>query len=120
MSTSGHAHAEDGEREGHGGRLASRSRRLARLPEPHFSLLSFTAGAATVAVLGATGRSLGRALRPVLRGTIKCGIVTGRWLSRAAEDTRETLEDVTAEAREELARERGGEAARGPKEPGSP
>jgi hypothetical protein len=42
-------------------------------------------------------------LRPVVRGAIKGGIVTGRYVQRAAEGVVEDFQDITAEAKAELA-----------------
>jgi hypothetical protein len=42
-------------------------------------------------------------LRPVVRGAIKGGIVTGRYFQKVAEGVVEDLQDITAEAKAELA-----------------
>ncbi|HZI12701.1 MAG TPA: hypothetical protein VE153_20130 [Myxococcus sp.] len=70
-------------------------------------LTGFGLGFALAAVMGAAGGPLARAFRPVLRTAVKGGIRTGRWLSEVAEQTREHLEDVVAEARHELGDEEG-------------
>jgi hypothetical protein len=65
-------------------------------------LSGFGLGVALAVVLGAAGKPLAKAFRPVLRTAIKGGIRTGRWLSQVAEQTREHCEDVVAEARHEM------------------
>ena len=42
-------------------------------------------------------------LRPVVRGAIKGGIVTGRYVQKVAEGVVEDFQDITAEAKAELA-----------------
>jgi len=71
-------------------------------------LTGFGLGFALAAVMGAAGGPLARAFRPVLRTAVKGGIRTGRWLSQVAEQTREHLEDVVAEARHEMGEEEAG------------
>jgi hypothetical protein len=71
-------------------------------------LTGFGLGFALAAVMGAAGGPLSRAFRPVLRTAVKGGIRTGRWLSQVAEQTREHLEDVVAEARHEMGEEKAG------------
>jgi len=68
-------------------------------------LTGFGLGFALATVMGAAGGPLARAFRPVLRTAVKGGIRTGRWLSQVAEQTREHLEDVVAEARHEMGEE---------------
>lgn len=71
-------------------------------------LTGFGLGFALATVMGAAGGPLARAFRPVLRTAVKGGIRTGRWLSQVAEQTREHLEDVVAEARHEMGDEDAG------------
>ena len=68
-------------------------------------LTGFGLGFALAAVMGAAGRPMARAFRPVLRTAVKGGIRTGRWLSEVADQTREHFEDVVAEARHEMGEE---------------
>jgi len=68
-------------------------------------LTGFGLGFALATVMGAAGGPLAKAFRPVLRTAVKGGIRTGRWLSQVAEQTREHLEDVVAEARHEMGEE---------------
>jgi hypothetical protein len=44
-------------------------------------------------------------LRPVVRGAIKGGIVTGRYVQKVAEGVVEDLHDITAEAKAEIAKD---------------
>jgi Protein of unknown function (DUF5132) len=49
-------------------------------------------------------------LRPVVRGAIKGGIVTGRYVQKVAEGVVEDFQDITAEAKAEIAKDEAGKA----------
>jgi hypothetical protein len=44
-------------------------------------------------------------LRPVVRGAIKGGIVTGRYVQKVAEGVVEDFQDITAEAKADIAKD---------------
>jgi hypothetical protein len=62
----------------------------------------FALGVVAASALRAYGPALGRLLRPVVKETIKGGLVAGRELQTLADEVREELEDVAAEARAEV------------------
>jgi hypothetical protein len=105
MAEGSHAEVRDSDEE----RFEGGSRRDTRGGRRGVSgLTGFGLGFALATVMGAAGGPLARAFRPVLRTAVKGGIRTGRWLSQVAEQTREHLEDVVAEARHEMGEEEAG------------
>ena len=65
-------------------------------------------GAASGVVAAFFAPLLTKQLRPVVRGAIKGGIVTGRYVQKVAEGVVEDLQDITAEAKAQLAQEQTG------------
>jgi hypothetical protein len=63
----------------------------------------FALGVAAAGAFRAYGPALGRLLRPVVKETIKGGLVLTREARTLADQVREELEDVTAEAQAEVA-----------------
>lgn len=68
---------------------------------PH--ALIFLMGAAAVVVVKALGAGTSAVLRPVMKGVVKGGIKIGRSFQEMASEVSEELQDVTAEAKAELA-----------------
>ena len=68
-------------------------------------LLFFGLGVLAAKVLKDTGPAFWAAGRPLLKATVKSGLILAREGRVRIEEFRETLADVTAEAREELAHE---------------
>ena len=66
-------------------------------------LVGVALGAKGKAMLAAAGPRVGRLARPALRATIRQSLVVSREVQRIAESAREDLEDLTAEARREVA-----------------
>jgi hypothetical protein len=64
----------------------------------------FALGAASVAVWNAVAPAVGGALRPLLKETIKGGLVLGRTIQTIAQEAWQDVEDLTAEAQTELDR----------------
>jgi hypothetical protein len=58
-------------------------------------------GARGKELLRAAARPVGRAVRPVVRSTIRESMLLSREVQRIAESAREDIEDLTAEARDE-------------------
>jgi hypothetical protein len=65
----------------------------------------FLMGALSGVVMAAMAPLLTKQLRPVVRGAIKGGIVTGRYVQKVAEGVVEDFQDITAEARAEIAKD---------------
>ena len=62
----------------------------------------FALGAASVAVWNAAAPVVGGILRPLVKETIKGGILLGRQIQTLAEEAWQDVEDLTAEAQAEL------------------
>ena len=58
----------------------------------------FFFGVAAAGLVKEAAPAIGRALRPVVRESIRLGMAAGREISEMAESVREELEDITAEA----------------------
>jgi hypothetical protein len=65
----------------------------------------FLLGAASGVALAVLAPLFSKPLRPVAKGAIKGGIATGRYVQKIAEGVVEDFQDMTAEARAELARD---------------
>jgi hypothetical protein len=65
----------------------------------------FFAGAISGVAAAVIAPLFTKQLRPVVRGAIKGGIVTGRYVRKVAEGVVEDFQDITAEAKAELAKE---------------
>lgn len=74
--------------------------RTARRPARPASRFVLTVSALLVGSI--LGPALGRALRPVFRKAVKGGILTQRALAGVAAELREDIEDIVAEAKNEL------------------
>ena len=59
----------------------------------------FFIGVASAGLVKNAAPAIGRALRPVVRETIRLGMAASREIFEMAESVREELEDITAEAR---------------------
>jgi hypothetical protein len=64
----------------------------------------FVAGALSGAAFAVLAPLFSKRLRPVVRRAIKGGIVTGRYVQKVAEGVVEDFQDITAEARAEIAK----------------
>jgi hypothetical protein len=62
----------------------------------------FALGAASVAVWNVAAPVIGGILRPLVKETIKGGILVGRQIQTLAEEAWQDVEDLTAEAQAEL------------------
>jgi hypothetical protein len=65
---------------------------------------NFLIGAASGAALAILAPLFSSKLRPVVRGAIKGGIASGRYIQKVAEGVAEDFQDITAEAKAELDR----------------
>src|ERR1700730_17997933 len=65
----------------------------------------FVLGAISGVAMAALAPLFSKQLRPVGRGAIKGGIVTGRYVQKTAEGVVESFQDITAEAKAEIAQE---------------
>lgn len=73
------------------------------LPGAGALLVGVLLGARGKELLGAVGRPVGRVTRPALRATIRESLLVSREVQRIAQGAREDIEDITAEARVEVA-----------------
>ncbi|MBM4259896.1 MAG: DUF5132 domain-containing protein [Deltaproteobacteria bacterium] len=72
----------------------------------------FALGAASAAAWKLFGPAVGRTVRPVVKDVIKGGLVLQKQISTAAQETWQDIEDITAEAKAEIAeREKDGDEA---------
>lgn len=65
-------------------------------------LVGLGLGAAAAAITRVAGEPIGKAVRPLVRETIKGGIVIGREAQRLTKEARANLSELAAEARREL------------------
>ena len=65
-------------------------------------LAFYALGVGTAAIAKAAGPAIGRALRPTARAVIKQGLIAGHEIQRLTEEASASLDDLTAEAREEV------------------
>jgi hypothetical protein len=72
----------------------------------HGSKKLFFWGAASGLALAVTAPLLGKQARPAVRGAIKGGLLTGRYFQRVASSIKEDVQDLTAEAKSDLDREK--------------
>jgi hypothetical protein len=70
----------------------------------------FVIGALSGAAFAVLAPFFTKKLRPVVRSAIKGGIVTGRYVQKVAEGVVEDLQDITAEARAEIAKDESSKA----------
>jgi hypothetical protein len=68
------------------------------LPAAVLLLVGIAVGAKGKDWLRAAAPRVGRASRPIVKGTIRSGYVLGREVRQMAESVRKDLEDITAEA----------------------
>jgi hypothetical protein len=76
-------------------------------------LSTFALGIAAAVVAQASGPTLARKARPVVRGLFKHAIIFGRGAQARTEGLRQDLEDLTAEAKAEARQEQQAAAASG-------
>jgi hypothetical protein len=77
------------------------------LPGAVLLLVGLGLGAAGKNILRAAGPRVGRASRPIVRATIRQGVLLSRDMRQMVDSVREDLEDVTAEAVQEAETRRG-------------
>jgi ABC-type protease/lipase transport system fused ATPase/permease subunit len=69
----------------------------------------FVLGAASATVMKAAAPYIGRALRPVVRTAVREGMLIQRQVQAIAQEARQDIRDITAEARGELDRQAKGD-----------
>jgi hypothetical protein len=73
-----------------------------RSAKPATGKSRFFWGALSGVAFAAAVPLLGKQLRPVVRGAIKGGIASGRYVRKVAEGVKEDLQDLSAEAKADL------------------
>ena len=94
---------------------AAEQNELARQPQngtekPAKGKSGFWMGALSGVAVAVVAPLFTKQLRPVVRGAIKGGIVTGRYVQKVAEGVVEDFQDITAEAKAEIAKDEAGKA----------